>query len=56
VAAGRRAVAVLGEGRVETIPVNVTGLADHLLVVVTKRGRTAAAYPRDTSARRSRRR
>jgi 16S rRNA (guanine527-N7)-methyltransferase len=53
-AAGLRAVAAMGGGRVEALPVAVGGLAEHRLVVVTKRGRTADGYPRDPAARRRR--
>ena len=54
VLAARRALAGLGGGRIESIPVNATGLDGHRLVVVTKRGRTADEYPRDPAARRRR--
>ena len=50
----RRALASLGGGRIETVPVAVTGLDEHRLVVVTKRGRTADAFPRDPASRRRR--
>ena len=54
IAAARRALAGLGGGRIEVLPVTVTGLEDHGLVVVTKRGRTADEFPRDPAARRRR--
>ena len=53
-AAALRAVAGMGGGRLEAAPVRVRGLEGHRLVVVTKRGRTADAYPRDPAARRHR--
>ena len=49
-----RAIAGLGGGRLEAIPVRVGGLEEHRLVVVTKRGRTADGYPRDPAVRRRR--
>jgi 16S rRNA (guanine527-N7)-methyltransferase len=52
--AARRALAGLGGGRIETVPVAATGLAEHCLVVVTKRGRTAEGFPRDPASRRRR--
>ena len=52
--AARRALAALGGGRIETRPVAVSGLDDHRLVVVSKRGRTADAFPRDPASRRRR--
>jgi 16S rRNA (guanine527-N7)-methyltransferase len=54
IAAARRALAGLGGGRIETRPIMVTGLDDHRLVVVSKRGRTADGYPRDPASRRRR--
>jgi 16S rRNA (guanine527-N7)-methyltransferase len=50
--AARRAVGALGGGSIDEAPVRVTGLPGHLLVVVTKRGRTAAEYPREPAVRR----
>ncbi len=52
VLAARRALAGLGGGRIESIPVAATGLDRHRLVVVTKRGRSAEEFPRDPAARR----
>jgi 16S rRNA (guanine527-N7)-methyltransferase len=52
--AARRALAGLGGGRIETVPVAVAGLSEHRLVVVTKRGRTSDEYPRDPATRRRR--
>lgn len=48
----RRAVDALGGGLIDEEQVRVTGLAGHRLVVVTKHGRTSAAYPRDPATRR----
>jgi hypothetical protein len=53
-AAAQRALAAMGGGSIESVPVAVTGLDDHRLVVVSARGATPAAYPRDPSARRQR--
>jgi 16S rRNA (guanine527-N7)-methyltransferase len=53
-AAARRAVSALGGGRLEVRPVEVTGLADHYLVLAIARGRVPAQYPRDPAARRRR--
>jgi 16S rRNA (guanine527-N7)-methyltransferase len=50
----RRALGALGGGTIDEVPVPVTGLVDHRIVVVTKTGTTAAAYPRDPSVRRRR--
>jgi 16S rRNA (guanine527-N7)-methyltransferase len=52
--AARRALASLGGGRIDVVPVAVTGLAEHRLVVVSKRGRTADGFPRDPASRRRR--
>ena len=54
IAAGRRAMAAMGGGRIESHDVVAAGLEGHRLVVATKRGRTAADYPRDPAARRRR--
>jgi 16S rRNA (guanine527-N7)-methyltransferase len=54
VEAARRALASLGGGQIESIPVAATGLDQHRLVIVTKRGRTGDAYPRDPTSRRRR--
>jgi 16S rRNA (guanine527-N7)-methyltransferase len=54
IAAARRALAVLGGGRIESVPVTATGLDEHRLVVVTKRGRTSDGFPRDPATRRRR--
>lgn len=53
-AAALRAVAEMGGGRIEAVPVRAGGLEGHRLVVITKRGRTADGYPRDPAARRRR--
>ncbi len=52
--AAERAVTALGGGRLEVIPVGVSGLEGHRLVVATARGRAPAAYPRDPGARKRR--
>jgi 16S rRNA (guanine527-N7)-methyltransferase len=52
--AARRAVTELGGGQIEVHPVTPAALADHRIVIVTKRGRTSAAYPRDPASRRRR--
>ena len=49
--AGRRALDALGGGRLEIRPVELPGLAGHVLVVVTAAGPAPAAYPRDPAAR-----
>lgn len=53
-AGARRAVDGLGGGRLEVVPVEVPGLAEHQLVVVTREGRVPAAYPRDPGLRKRR--
>ena len=50
-AAGRRALDALGGGRLELRPVELPGLAGHVLVAVTAAGPAPAAYPRDPAAR-----
>jgi len=50
--AARRAVDALGGGSIDEETVRVTGLTGHVLVVVTKRGRTSAEFPRDPAVRR----
>jgi 16S rRNA (guanine527-N7)-methyltransferase len=50
-AAARRAVAALGGGTIDVVTTRVRGLDDHVLVIATKRGRTAAGYPRDPAER-----
>ena len=52
--AALRAVAGMGGGRLDAVPVRVRGLEGHRLVIVTKRGRTADGYPRDPAVRRRR--
>jgi 16S rRNA (guanine527-N7)-methyltransferase len=54
VAAARRALTALGGGIVEGHPIELAGLTGHRLVVVTGRGSTPAAYPRDPATRRRR--
>jgi len=53
-AAAGRALAALGGGTLVVRPIDVPGLADHRLVVVTARGGVPVAYPRDPGARRRR--
>jgi 16S rRNA (guanine527-N7)-methyltransferase len=50
--AARGAVGAMGGGSIDQHAVKVTGLQGHVLVVVTKRGRTPAEYPRDPAVRR----
>lgn len=54
VASAQRAVAALGGGTIEGVPVDVAGLDGHVLVVLTRTGHVPAAYPRDPGARRRR--
>jgi 16S rRNA (guanine527-N7)-methyltransferase len=49
-----RAMAALGGGRLDWLPVGVPGLEGHGLVVATAGGVAPAAYPRDPGARRRR--
>jgi 16S rRNA (guanine527-N7)-methyltransferase len=53
-AAGDRALAALGGGTIEVVPVEVSGLARHRLVVVTGRGRVPDIYPRLPAVRKRR--
>ncbi len=53
-AAAERAIDALGGGSIVVIPVDVTGLEGHRLVVATARGRVPTAYPRDPGVRRRR--
>lgn len=53
-AAGERAMAAMGGGTLELLPVEVPGLNGHCLVVATTRGAAPAAYPRDSGARKRR--
>jgi 16S rRNA (guanine527-N7)-methyltransferase len=46
------AVTALGGGDIGEEQVHVAGLAEHRLVVVTKRGRTSDDFPRDAAVRR----
>jgi 16S rRNA (guanine527-N7)-methyltransferase len=50
--AAGRAIGALGGGSITDEAVRVTGLTRHRLVVVTKQGRTADAFPRDPATRR----
>jgi 16S rRNA (guanine527-N7)-methyltransferase len=54
VAAGRRAAAGLGGGRLAIVAAGAAAIDAHRLVVVTKRGRTGDAYPRSPAARKRR--
>ena len=53
-AATERAIVALGGGPVVIRSVDVTGLDDHRLVIVTSRGRVPPGYPRDPGVRRRR--
>ena len=53
-AAAQRAMAAMGGGQIDALPVLAEGLEGHRLVVITKRGRTADGFPRDPAARRRR--
>lgn len=44
-------LAALGGGRPTTIPVDLPGIEEHVLVVVEKIGRTPIGYPRDPAVR-----
>jgi 16S rRNA (guanine527-N7)-methyltransferase len=50
--AAARATDDLGGGSLFTIPVTVSGLPGHRLVIATKTGRTPGQYPRDPAVRR----
>jgi 16S rRNA (guanine527-N7)-methyltransferase len=52
--AAERAIAALGGGSLETVPVDVPGLHGHCLVVATVRGAAPPTFPRDPAARRRR--
>jgi 16S rRNA (guanine527-N7)-methyltransferase len=53
-AAGQRAVAGLGGGRIANVAAPSPGQPGHRLVIATKRGRTGVAYPRSPAKRRRR--
>jgi 16S rRNA (guanine527-N7)-methyltransferase len=53
-AGGERALAALGGGTLERLPVTVPGLEGHGLIVATARGAAPIAYPRDPGVRRRR--
>jgi len=53
-AGGERAVAAMGGGTLEVLPMAVPGLDGHCLVVATARGTAPAAYPRDPGVRKRR--
>lgn len=48
----RRAIGLLGRGRIEGREVAAAGLDGHRLIIVTKLGRTPVGYPRAPAARR----
>jgi 16S rRNA (guanine527-N7)-methyltransferase len=54
VSAARRAIEALGGGSMASVPVDVSGLDGHRLVVITSRGRVPSGYPRDPAARKGR--
>jgi 16S rRNA (guanine527-N7)-methyltransferase len=54
VAAAQRAIEALGGGTLASTEPRVRGLEGHRLVLVTRRGRVPAAYPRDPAARKRR--
>jgi 16S rRNA (guanine527-N7)-methyltransferase len=53
-AAADRALAALGGGTIDRVPVRVPGLAGHELVIATARGRAPDGYPRDPAVRKRR--
>lgn len=53
-AGGERAVATMGGGTLEVVPVEVPGLEGHYLVVATAQGAAPAAYPRAPGVRKRR--
>jgi 16S rRNA (guanine527-N7)-methyltransferase len=53
-AGGERALAALGGGTLERLPVTVPGLEGHHLIVATARGAAPAGYPREPGVRRRR--
>jgi 16S rRNA (guanine527-N7)-methyltransferase len=54
VAAAQRAIETLGGGSIRSVPVGVTSLVSHRLVVMAPRGRVPSGYPRDPAARKRR--
>jgi 16S rRNA (guanine527-N7)-methyltransferase len=54
VAAAQRAIEFFGGGTMTSVGAGVTGLEDHRLVVITRRGRLPPGYPRDPAARKRR--
>lgn len=54
VSVARRAIEALGGGSMASVPVDVSGLDGHRLVVVTSRGRVPSGYPRDPATRKRR--
>jgi 16S rRNA (guanine527-N7)-methyltransferase len=53
IAAAEPILRELGGGAVDIDPVDVAGLEDHVLVIVTKLGPTPAEYPRNPTRRRT---
>ena len=53
-AAAGRAIDALGGGSVEVRPVEIPGLDDHRLIVVSSHGHVPATYPRDPATRKRR--
>ena len=53
-AGGERAMAAMGGGTLELVPVQVPGLEGHCLVVASARGEAPAAYPREPGLRKRR--
>jgi 16S rRNA (guanine527-N7)-methyltransferase len=54
VAAGERAMAAMGGGRIERVLVPVPGLEGHCLVIATANGVAPAAFPREPGVRKRR--
>jgi 16S rRNA (guanine527-N7)-methyltransferase len=53
-AGGERAMAAMGGGTLERVPVSVPGLEGHSLIVATARSAAPGLYPRDPGVRRRR--
>jgi 16S rRNA (guanine527-N7)-methyltransferase len=54
VSVAQRAIEALGGGSMASVPVDVSGLDGHRLVVVMSRGRVPSGYPRDPATRKRR--
>lgn len=54
VRAAQRAIEALGGGSLTSVAAGVTGLEDHRLVLIARRGRVPSGYPRDPAARKRR--